>query len=198
MEYELKINKALATLNATLEYWYSFHKIVNSTMPDSEFRQLFNRMIQSLPGCYQIVVDALSPLFVINSQEAFVEEFDNFQQDYQKNFLTTASQPRHFTEVSHEYYIELAGYKELKIGYPILKRTFDNLYQFMDKWVANDAWIVMNCDVIFKTLNRLLLEIQALKKQDVDEAWLVYSAAKGQFGSQYDIFQKTLNKVHKV
>ncbi|TVZ38800.1 hypothetical protein P886_3182 [Alteromonadaceae bacterium 2753L.S.0a.02] len=177
MGLELKICKELATLNATAIEWQGLSSIVNSTLPDSDFRRLYNEMIAALPGCYGVVVEALAPLTAIDSYEKFETQFDTAQQEYQQTFLQYASKPRHFTESAHEHYLELSTMKDIKTSYPLLKRTFANLYEFMDKWVTNDAWIVMSGDVVFKSTNRLLLEIVTFKKQDVDEAWLIYKTA---------------------
>jgi hypothetical protein len=177
MSLEFKITKELATLNATAAEWQAFAQVINNTLPNQEFRQIFTKMIQALPGIYQLPVDALNPFIQIQTLEGFNKYFDELQNQYQQVFLQLASQPRHFANASHEHYMVLTTMKEIKSTYPILKRTFDNLYQFMDKWVTNDAWIIMGCDVVFKSFNRLLLEISTLKKQDPDEAWLIFDTS---------------------
>lgn len=173
---ELKIAKELTTLNATALEWQRITAIVNATLPNSPFKNRFNDMSAALNGAFAVVHSSLAKLLALDSAEAFLRDFPTIQKEYQQEFLTAASQPRRFAEATHEIYLELCQYKELKTGYPILKRTYTHLYEFMDKWVTNDAWLVMSCDVILKSSNRLLLEIAELFQQDSDEAWILYNA----------------------
>lgn len=192
MGLELKISKELAVLNATLDEWSRMADVITQVMPKGQANSLLNQMFQTLPACYQVIVEAFQPLLKINSQGTFSREFEAQQQGYQQDFLALASQPRHHAEAAHEYYIQASTYKALKTSYPILRRSFDNLYEFIDKWVTNDAWILMGSDVIFKTLNRLLLDIHHLKRQDEEEAWLIFDAAMSRFGRQISLLEQKL------
>ncbi len=195
MSFELKIYKEMATLNATATEWLQIRDIVNCTQPDGEFKSLFGEMILALTGSYNVVIETLIPFTEVTSLAQFADEFDSRQQAYQGIFLQQASKPRHFTEAAHEHYLVLSTMKEIKTTYPLLKRSFDNLYQFMDKWITNDAWLVMGCDVIFKTLNRLLLEISTYKKQDIDEAWLIYHTFTPSLKGFVELLNSTYTKL---
>lgn len=193
MGHEFKICKELGALTTTLGEWQSIAQIINSTLPKSDFLSKFNVMHDSLLGCYQVIIDSIRPIYELNNYEAFIKDFPTISKEYQSSFLEFASKPRHFTESAHNHYIELSTLKEIKTGYPILKRTFENLYQFMDKWVTNDAWIVMGCDVILKSLNQLLIEISNFLKMDKDDAWLLFNTTSGNIRLQIDRLSQQLD-----
>lgn len=181
MGYEFKISKELTTLAATAGEWLSIADTVNTHLSSGDFHRYFNRMVYFLPGAYGVVLANLSPFFELRTQADFNAKFDDLHDAYQKDFLQQASRPRHYADAAYEEFLQFSLLKEYKTNYPILKRTFASLYEFLDKWVNNDAWIVMGIDVILKTLNRLFLDIASLKKQDEDDAWLVYHMAFTKF-----------------
>lgn len=189
MSLELKIRKELGTLTATAYEWYGYYSIVNSKVRSGEFHRLFNKMIFELVDIYGLVTDGLAPFVAIESEEQFAASFDSLQEEYQNNFLQLASKPRHHCDAAYEEFLLFSIMKDYKTGYPLLKRTYESMDTFVDKWVTNDAWIVMSMDVVFKSLNRLLLEISTLKKQDLEDAWLVYQQAFAGFSPQLEMLK---------
>jgi hypothetical protein len=71
--------------------------------------------------------------------------------------------------------------REAKTSFPLLKRTFGRLAELTDKWIANDYWLAMSIDTLYKMLPRLLTEIAELKQKNPGDAWLVYRAAVSDF-----------------
>lgn len=174
MNLELKIYKELGSINAAAMQWHNIAATVNKTMGGGEFKDNFNRMYSALIGLFRVVESDIGAVYQIQSIESFNEQFLTLKKDYSASFLKSASQPRQFTEAAHEEYITLSTLKEINTGYPLLKRCFSDLYQYMDKWVTNDSWLVMCADTVFKTTNRWLIDMESFFKQDPDEAWLIY------------------------
>jgi len=197
MAFELKINKELGSIHATLGECLLLSDIVNTTFQDGEFLIRFNAMMNHLSDCYTMLSEALATVCSLEKAESFSQQFDSLQSQYQSEFLALASKPRQYTEAAYEIYIELSAMKEIKTSYPLLKHSFGNLYEFIDKWITNDAWLVMSSDIVLKTMNRWLLDVAKHKKQDSDEAWLIYnSTAKNLMGlvQLIAVNAKTLSK----
>ncbi|WP_018013639.1 hypothetical protein [Teredinibacter turnerae] len=175
MSPDFKIAKELATIYSTAAEWQRVTQIILGMLPNNEFKSLFKKMADTLPGLFPVVTESVAPLLHIQEFADFERDFDSIQASYQQSFLSQASKPRHYAEATHELYLELVQFKEVKTSYPILKRSYSDLYDYMDKWVTNDAWLVMSCDVVFKSTNRLLLDFANQKKQDSEEAFLLFS-----------------------
>ncbi|MGR8999990.1 MAG: hypothetical protein ACU88J_13220, partial [Gammaproteobacteria bacterium] len=62
-------------------------------------------------------------------------------------------------------------------AYPLLKRTFARLDEFIDKWITNDAWLAMSIENHVKMLYRFLTEIAELKQKDPTDAFTIFQAA---------------------
>lgn len=181
MGIELTVAKELANINMTASEWVALADMINRHIRNPDFSTLFNRMIAELAPCYDLVDEVLSPFFALESEQLFIERFDGCHQHYKEHFLHDASQPRKFADNAYETYLVLNTMKECKTGYPLLKRTFTRLDQFIDKWVTNDAWLAMNIDTMLKMLNRFLLEVAEFKQKDAEDAFLLLHSAFTQF-----------------
>jgi hypothetical protein len=71
----------------------------------------------------------------------------------------------------------LRNYKETQTAYPLLKRTFTRLDEFIDKWITNDAWLAMSIENLLKMLHNFLNEVAELKQKDPTDAFTIFQAA---------------------
>lgn len=198
MGYEFKINKELASLSNTASEWLSIAEVVNGQIPSGPFHDQFNQMIKELSGCYELMVKNLRQLAELDSEAAFVNGFDGLLEAYRGYYLQEASKPRPFADEAYEIFLDLSLTKEFNTSYPLLHRTFYRLTEFVDKWVTNDAWIVMSSDIVFKTMLRFLQEIETLKKQDSEDAFIVFQSAMNRFLSYADLIDNLKASIDRV
>ena len=116
-------------------------------------------------------------MFSIKSESDFTSGFNTAFEQYKQRLQEKNSLPRSCVESSYEAYLVFSQSKEAKTGFPILRRTFDRLLNYIDKYVDNDSWLLMNIDNVYKMLNLLLGEIAELNTGDPEEAWLTYDLA---------------------
>lgn len=180
MGTELTIVKELASLNATLSELAAIVRIVNGEIRNPGFGGPFNQMIARLAASYDVVSTNLRPLATLDSETAFTAEFEARFEAYKACYLTEISKPRRYADDAYEDYLVLKTMKENQTRFPLLKRSFVRLDQFVEKWVTNDAWLAMSIDTLFKMLQRLLNEIGELKHKDPEDAYLIFSAALGE------------------
>lgn len=177
MILELKIGKELGTLQAALGQWSHLYRVLNSQMSEGEFFELYSAMFNSLLPAFKLAPNNLRPLFALQDVDSFQKDFTNLAKTYGGTYLNEASKPRHHCEQCHEYYIELSTQRLIKTSFPVLKRNFSDLYEYIDKWVTNDAWITMGIDIILKYTQKLMLDLDKLRAQDEESAWIVYRSA---------------------
>ncbi|MGD9000806.1 MAG: hypothetical protein PVF75_10350, partial [Granulosicoccaceae bacterium] len=175
--------KELASISMTLTELSSIARLVNSEIRNGEFNTHFNKMVADIAKSYDVVTINLSALAEPDSASSFVDKFDDRHAAYTACYLTEISKPRSCADDAYEEYLVLKTLKESKTSFPLLKRTFARLDQFVDKWITNDAWLAMSIDNLFKRLQSLLNEIAALKKKDADDAYLVFSSAFNGFSA---------------
>lgn len=177
MGIELDIVEELASISVTLTELSSIAKIINGEIKNSEFDKRFNKMVADLAKSYDVVTANLLPLSELDSEATLIDRFDERHAAYTACYLKEISKPRAYADEAYEEYLVLKTQKESKTGFPLLKRTFERLDKFVDKWVTNDAWLAMSIDNLFKRLQNLLNEIATLKKKDPADAFLIYNAA---------------------
>ncbi len=186
---ELTILNELAKVCATWCEWLAIADIVELHIRDAEFCAQYRRMLGELESCYRFTENLLAPFIALATQQHFDEAFDPLHGSYQQRYLLEASTPRHAADRAYEVFLGLLQRKEFKTTYPLLKRTFDRLDYFVDKYVTNDAWLVMSIDAILKRLSRFLLEVADLKKMDAEEAFQVYLALMASIARLLDLMK---------
>jgi hypothetical protein len=177
MGIELDCVQELASINVALTELTSLARIINGEIRGGEFHTRFNKIVDDIAKCFAVVTDNLQVLSEFDSEAALRDKFDAFHADYSARYLKEISKPRIDCDDAYEGYVLLRLQKEIKTSFPLLKRTFERLDKFIDKWITNDAWLAMAIDNLFKRLQTLFNEIAALKKKDPEEAFVIYRSA---------------------
>jgi hypothetical protein len=172
---ELTILNELAKITATRCEWLAIAATVTLHIRNPEFSAQYQRLLDALDPCYQFTNDMLSPFTRLSTLRQFENNFANLYDDYQQGYLLAASKPRHAADQAYEIFLGLMQRREFSTTFPLLQRTFDRLDYFVDKYVTNDAWLVMSIDAILKRLSRFLHEVAELKGRDQEESFLIYN-----------------------
>lgn len=173
---ELTLLNELAKVAATQCEWLSIAAVVTKHIRDAGFVAQYRRMSAELETCYRFTEAIFARFVAVATFEQFERAFDRLNDEYQQNYLFEASEPRRAADRAYEIFLGILQRKQFKTTYPLLKRTFDRLDYFVDKYVTNDAWLVMSIDAMLKRMSRFLHEVAELRKVDREEAFLVYRA----------------------
>ncbi|MBA53215.1 MAG: hypothetical protein CMK89_02060 [Pseudomonadales bacterium] len=174
---EFTLCKEAASIATTATELAAIQQLLCSHIPKAEFRSALGLVIDPLTETYQVLIYILDPLFSIKSESDFNSGFGAAHEQYKQRLQEKSSLPRSSVEASYEAYLIFSQSKEAKTGFPILRRSFDRLLNYIDKYVDNDSWLLMNIDNVYKMLNLLLGEIAELNTGDPEEAWLTYDLA---------------------
>jgi len=192
MGLEFSVNKELASISVTLTELAAVVGILRRQLPNTSFQTQLSQLVRPLFECYAVIADNLAPWRELLDEAVFQRDFEARHEAYQANFLKEASKPRIFCEQAYEQYQLLKSCKEVKTSYPLLKRNFTRLDEYLDKWIDNDTWLVMSMDLMFKMLNRLLQEIAEFKRKDAEDAYLVYASAFADFAVYLGVIEEKL------
>lgn len=177
MGIEFVVTRELGNIAATQTEFTAIARTVNGEIGPGAFNTLFNTMMGRMADTYAVVTEQLQPFVDINNEAAFLGSFDDVVGAYRESYLSAISKARTLTVDAYDDYEHLVCMREAKTGYPLLKRSFSRLAELTDKWIANDYWLAMSIDTLFKMLPRLLQEIAELKQKDPADAWTIYRAA---------------------
>lgn len=182
--------KEMGNIAATQTEFSAITRIVNSEVGPGTFASLFNTMMQRMADSYGVVIETLQPLTDMDGEDRFNEDFDDKTKAFRDGYLLAISKARSLTVDAYDDYEHLVCMREAKTGYPLLKRTFSRLAELTDKWIANDYWLAMSIDTLFKMLPRLLKEIEDLKARDPADAYLIYQSAFGDIGRHLSLIRQ--------
>jgi len=178
---EFTINQELGSVCATAAELTAITQTVTRFIKSESFIGVFQPMVKEITKCYELLTHNMTPFIDLTDEASFNQSFDELYARYKDDYLNEVSKPRTYSEAAYELHLELKRLDESKTNYPILKRTFARLDELINKWIDNDVWLAMSIDNILKMLQRLLNEIAELKRQDPEEAFLVYNSAMAAF-----------------
>lgn len=168
------ILKDLAVVTATRQEWQGIAAAINHYMSANDFIVPFNRMVSELEMVFTFLQSRLQPYLALTEQEIFDTQFDPLNQQYQETYLDSVSKPRHAADACYEAYLLLVPMREMKTGYPPVRHVLARLDYMVDKYVTNDAWLVMHIDAAIRRLSKFFNEVAALKKVDSEDAFGIY------------------------
>ena len=177
MGVEFNIMRELATVCVTASELAAIEHLVKSELKKPDFVEQFDKMTGAIGECYSVVVANVQPWLDITDESTFCEKFDSVHADYKATYLSITNRPRVASEQAYNEYILLREFKETQTAYPLLKRTFVRLDEFIDKWITNDAWLAMSIENLLKILHRFLNEVADLKQKDPSDAFIIFQAA---------------------
>jgi len=174
MGVELNIVRELATVSVTASELAAIENLIKGELNKPAFIEQFDKMAGAIGECYGVTAAKIQPWLEITDETEFCEKFDSAHTDFKATYLSITNQPRVASEQAYIEYMVLREYQETKTAYPLLKRTFERLDEFIDKWITNDAWLAMSIENLLKMLHRFLNEVAELKQKDPTDAFTVF------------------------
>jgi hypothetical protein len=176
MGVELNIVRELATVCVTASELAAIENLIKSELKKPAFVEQLNKMAGAIGECYEVTLTNIQPWLEMTNETEFCENFDTAHANYKATYLGMSNQPRVASERAYIAYMTLREYKETQTAYPLIKRTFVRLDEFIDKWITNDAWLAMSIENLLKMLHRFLNEVAELKQKDPDDAFIIFQA----------------------
>jgi hypothetical protein len=176
MGIELNIVRELATVCVTTSELIAIENLIKGELKKPAFTEQFDKLLRAIDACYAVTLHNLQPWLDMTTESEFCEKFETAHAEYKATYQTTTNKPRLASEQAYLEYMLLREHKETQTPYPLLKRTFTRLDEFIDKWVTNDAWLAMTIENLLKMLHRFLNEVAELKLKDPADAFLIFQA----------------------
>lgn len=189
MGVELNIVRDLATVCVTVSELAAIENLIKGELKNPAFVEQFDKMAGAIGECYGVIAAIVQPWLEINSETEFCEKFDSAHADYKATYLSITNRPRVASEQAYIEYMVLREYKETQTVYPLLKRTFARLDEFIDKWITNDAWLAMSIENLLKMLHRFLNEVAELKQKDPTDAFTIFQAEMAALRPYYALLE---------
>ncbi len=198
MGFVFKINEELAAITVTATELLSVTRALTDLINNTDFLHCFIGIVAEINKSYAVVIDSLAPFYTLDSEETFTQLFDEKHENFKVRYLMEVSKPRRYCDNVYDAYIQLQQTKEAKSSFPMLKRNFERLDSFYDKWITNDNLLAMSIDGAVKLQNRLLNEIAEIKKTDAEYAFIVLSSALDDFRDYLTLIQTKSDRVSSI
>ena len=198
MSLVFKINEELATITVTATELLSVSKTIAGLIKAPEFSRRFAEIISEINKSYAVVNDSFAPFCELDSEEKFARQFDEKLAAFKGGYLMDVSKPRRYCDNVYDAYIAMQQTQEAKTTFPMLKRSFSRLDTLYDKWISNDAFLPMSIDGVLKLKNRLLNEIAEMKRKNVEDAYIIFSAAFEDFHDYLTIINNKSTSVSRI
>lgn len=179
MGVELNIVRELATVCVTASELAAIKNLIKGELKQQAVVEQFDKMAGAIGECYGVTTAIVQPWLDITNETEFCEKFDSVHAGYKATYLGISNRPRVASDRAYIEYTVLREFKETQTAYPLLKRTFARLDEFIDKWITNDAWLAMSIENLLKMLHRFLNEVAELKQKDPADAFTIFQAAMG-------------------
>jgi hypothetical protein len=177
MGVELNIVRELATVCVTASELAAIENLLKGELKKPAFVEQFDKMAGAIGECYAVTTAMVQPWLDMTNETEFCEKFAAAHADYKATYLSITNRPRVASEQAYQDYMTLRENKDTQTVYPLLKRTFARLDEFIDKWITNDAWLAMSIENHLKMLHRFLNEVAELKQKDPADAFIIFQAA---------------------
>ncbi len=198
MGFEFKINEELAAITVTSTELLSITRSITGLVKNVAFSEQFGDIVAEINQSYAVVNDSFDPFYTLGNETAFIQSFDEKYELFKGCYLMDVSKPRRYCDNVYDAYIHLQQTKEAKSRFPLLKRTFERLDAFYDKWITNDNLLAMSIDGALKLQNRLLNEIAEMKQKDVEDAYIIFSSAFEDFKEYLSLIQSNSVEVFNI
>lgn len=178
MGIEQNLLKDLGSVAMTASELASIAALVRRYRRPDDFFGGLEALFGELGRVYDVPLRVWSPWLALNGEAAFTDGFEACFAAFKDSYLGEASRPRHHTEAAYECHLALKACKAYQTGFPLLRHAFGRLDDLVDKWVTNDAWLVMNVDGALKKFSRLLDELADWHRRDAEDAWVRFAPAQ--------------------
>lgn len=195
MGTELTILKELGTISMTSAELAAVTKIIREEIDAKEFRTELHSLLSDMVNTYQLVVDIFTPFTEISTQRQFKTQFSDTFQRYSDEFNQNLSIPRVNAEFTFEKTLQFRKLTPVKTSYPILKRAFARLLEYIDKWHDNDIWLSMSIDMLMKMVLRLMNEVNDIQKKDTEQAFLLYESSASHYRGFLAIIENNIQSM---
>ena len=195
MGTELTILKELGTISMTSAELAAVTKIIREEIDAKEFRTELHSLLSDMVNTYQLVVDIFTPFTEISTQRQFKTQFSDTFQRCSDEFNQNLSIPRVNAEFTFEKTLQFRKLTPVKTSYPILKRAFARLLEYIDKWHDNDIWLSMSIDMLMKMVLRLMNEVNDIQKKDTEQAFLLYESSASHYRGFLAIIENNIQSM---
>ncbi len=189
MGVELNIVRELATVCITASELTAIENLIKGELKKPAFVEQFDKMTGAIGECYGVTKAIARPWLEMTNETEFCEKFDSAHADYKATYLSITNRPRVASEKAYIEYTVLREYKETQTTFPLLKRTFARLDEFIDKWITNDAWLAMSIENLLKMLHRFLNEVAELKQNDPTDAFTIFQTVMAALHPYYALLE---------
>jgi hypothetical protein len=168
MGSEIKVNAGIAELTINLsEFTAAVGNLVGAAVGANEkegARAAVKELITEVRKTFDTVVDTVSPLYEVQTEQAFIARFDSEYKSFKSLYLKRKGVARTHCHTVQEQFDKLDRRRDWMKNLPFAQRSYKSVKDLCERWLFNDWSIVQQIEAFFDGLNKFMDEIASLKR----------------------------------
>jgi hypothetical protein len=202
MGSQLEFNVGVAKFRIALSDFLKATKtLANAATKEGELRDVRSKLkelIQEVRKNFDLVVDAVTPLIALDTQQKFNEKFGDIRADFQNVVWKKLGDEGTSCTIVIEKMAALNKHRAWMQNVPIARRAFDRLNKLCNDWIAVDVVLDANIADFRDRLRDLLKEVAQLKRDDPEGAFESLETVVDSLDTDFEGMKKYLNELELV
>jgi len=202
MGSELEFNVGVAKFRIALSDFVKATKtLANAATKEGELRDVrstLKELIQEVRKNFDLVVDAVTPLIALDTQQKFNEQFGDIRAEFQNVIWKKLGDEGTSCTIVIDKMGALNKHRAWMQNVPIVRRAFDRLETLCNDWIAVDMVLDENIANFRERLGNLLKEVALLKRNDPEGAFESLETVLESLDTDFKAMKKYLNELGLV
>jgi len=198
MGSELEISYGIAKIKVSLAEFVTAIKQITGAVKHQEVKQTLKEMIEEVRKSYDATVDAITPLYGLDTQKKFNGKFSNILEDYKKKYLKDIGNMRTHCTIVAQQIEALKKRKSWMKNLPLVKKSFNRLQDVGNFWFLSDYTLAQEMETFLNKMNQFLNDINEMRRKNPGNAFRHLQLSLEQFEDDFNSIKPNLDNLKVI
>ena len=170
MAIELKLQLGIAEMSFNLNEFLDVIKKLAGEAKEKQVKQSIKEMIAETRKSYDTVVDVVTPLYTIRTEETLKDKFAGIHAQFNNVYLKNFDEARTHCHIVIDKLNELKKKKAWLESMPVIKKAFKKLEGLSTKWIAQDEYLARIMNDFLTEIETFFHNVEAALQKDASNA----------------------------
>ncbi|MDA0769681.1 MAG: hypothetical protein O2821_05595 [Chloroflexi bacterium] len=171
MGSEIEIGMGIAKLKVSLAEFATVVRNLAGEAKHQDVRTTIKEMIDAVRVSYDTTVAVFTPLYALDSEQAFSDRFPQIRADFKAHYLTDTDAVRTRCHIVEAKLTDLLNRRGLLRSIPLVNRSFQRLDQLAMTWLSNDYELERDMNMFLQNINGLLDRLEFDMQSDLPDTY---------------------------
>ncbi|HCO93061.1 MAG TPA: hypothetical protein DIU00_03780 [Phycisphaerales bacterium] len=198
LEFHLGVASFKVTLSEFVQVTQNLAEAAIGKRKLKDVRKRLRELIQEVRKNYDLIVEAVTPLVAIDSQEKFDDRFADARATFKKEFWQKYGDEGTSCAIVIDKMTTLNKRRAWMARLPVAKHSFKRLEYLCDRWIAVDVVLDQNMVDFRDKLSGLFDEIARLKRKNRKQAFESLRSTIDLLDIDFKAMKRSLNALEVV